>query len=107
MIKDMVNEKSIINAHEIIRDEFKKCNYEQQDSGKKEILTTVVRVKGGKVRVVPVKSNKPMDKSLFLECSKALGRIYVGLPINVGDIICHNILNTGIDIICTKRVDKK
>ena len=49
---------------------------------KKDILTTLVRVKGSKVKVVPVKSTKPIEKTLFIECSKALGRIYVSAPIN-------------------------
>jgi CxxC motif-containing protein len=71
------------------------------------ILTTLVRIKGSKHNVVPVKSTKPIDKKLWLECSKALGRIYVGAPIKIGDMVCKNILNTGVDIICTKNVDKE
>lgn len=71
------------------------------------ILTTLVRIKGVKYNVVPVKSSKPIDKKLWVECSKALSRIYVGAPIKIGDIVCKNILNTGVDIICTKNIDKE
>jgi CxxC motif-containing protein len=74
---------------------------EENDKG---ILTTLVRVKGASVNVVPVKSSKPIDRKLFIECSKALSRIYVGSPIKCGDIICKNILNTGVNIICTRSV---
>lgn len=70
------------------------------------ILTTIVRIKGSNHNVVPVKSTKPIDKKLWIECSKALSRIYVGAPIRIGDMVCKNILNTGVDIICTKNVDK-
>jgi CxxC motif-containing protein len=70
------------------------------------ILTTIVRIKGSNHNVVPVKSTKPIDKKLWIECSKALSRIYVGAPIKIGDMVCKNILNTGVDIICTKNVDK-
>lgn len=71
----------------------------------KDILTTVVRVKGSDThKVVPVKSTGPIDKSLWLECSKCIGRIYVGGQISKGDIICKNILNTGVDIICTRGI---
>lgn len=74
---------------------------------KSDILTTVVRVKGSETRrVIPVKSSEPIDKSLWRECSKCLGRIYVGPQTNVGDVICKNILNTNVDIICTKTVEK-
>ncbi|SKA90929.1 Protein of unknown function [Clostridium sp. USBA 49] len=73
----------------------------------KDFLTTLVRIKGSKYNVAPVKSSKPIDKSLWIECSKALSRIYVGAPIKIGDVICKNILNTGVDIICTKNINKE
>lgn len=70
----------------------------------KGILTTLVRIKGAEFNVVSVKSTHPIDKNLWVECSKALSRLYVGAPIKIGDIICKNILNTGVDIICTKNI---
>ncbi len=76
----------------------------RNDSG---ILTTLVRIKGAKYNVVPVKSSEPIDKKLWIECSKALSRIYVGAPIEMGDVVCKNILNTGVDIICTKSMGKE
>ena len=73
----------------------------------KDILTTVVRVKGSSERkVVSVKSSEPIDKSLWVECSKCLSRIYVGPQTSEGDVICKNILNTGVDIVCTKYAYK-
>lgn len=71
----------------------------------KDILTTLVRIKGPTdLRVVPVKSSKPIDKGLWIECSKALSRVHVGVPIKIGDVVCKNILNTGVDIVCTRNV---
>ncbi len=72
----------------------------------REIFTSIVRIKGSKYRVVPVKSSKPIEKSLLIECSKALSRIHVGAPLKIGDVICRNILNTGVDIICAKNIVK-
>lgn len=72
----------------------------------KDILTTLVRIKGNKISVLPVKSSEPIDKKLWIQCSKALSRIYVGTPIKIGDTICKNILNTGVDIVSAKNVDK-
>lgn len=72
-----------------------------------EIFTSVVRVKGSdKFNVVSVKSNKPVGVSQWIEFSKVLSRIYVGPPTKMGDIICKNILNTGIDIVCTGSIPK-
>ncbi|GIM29389.1 hypothetical protein CPJCM30710_20550 [Clostridium polyendosporum] len=73
-----------------------------------DIFTTVIRIKGSsKFNVVSVKSSKPVDKQLWLEISKILSRVYVGVPTKIGDIICKNILNTGVDIICTKNIPKE
>ena len=78
------------------------CKLNNQDSDK-DIFTSIVRVKGSdKYKVVPVKSSQEVDRSLWIQLSNVIGRIYVSVPIKVGSIICKNILNTGIDIICTR-----
>ena len=72
----------------------------------KDIFTSLVRIKGNEnYKVISVKSNKTIEKYLWREFSKVLSRIYVSTPINIGDIICKNILNTGVDIICTRKID--
>jgi CxxC motif-containing protein len=72
----------------------------------KDIFTSLVRIKSDQsYKVVSVKSNIPIEKHLWREFSKVLSRIYVSTPINIGDIICKNIMNTGVDIVCTKRID--
>lgn len=71
----------------------------------KDVFTSVVRIKGNEnYKVVSVKSNKSIEKSLWREFSKVLSRIYASTPINIGDIICKNIMNTGVDIVCTKKI---
>lgn len=72
---------------------------------KEEIFTSIVRIKGNENhKVVPVKSTQPINISLWIDLSKVISRIYVSIPIKVGDLICKNIMNTGIDIICTKDI---
>ena len=71
------------------------------------VLTTLVRLKCSNLcKVVPVKSSKPINKKLWIECSKALSRIHVGPPVKIGDVVCNNILNTRVDIICTKNIER-
>lgn len=79
---------------------------EEEYDNNSEIFTTLVRIKGAKCNVVPVKSVLPIDKKMWVECSKALSRLYVGAPIKIGDVVCKNLLNTGVDIVCTKNVYK-
>ena len=72
----------------------------------RDVFTSLVRVKGNSnYKVVSVKSDKIIEKHLWRELSKVLSRIYVSTPINIGDIICKNIMNTGIDIVCTRRIN--
>ena len=72
-----------------------------------EIFTSLVRVKGdSKHKVISVKSSKKVARKLFIEFSKVLSRIYVSKTIDVNDIVCRNILNTGVDILCTRRIKR-
>ena len=74
----------------------------------KEIFTSVVRVKGSeRDKVIPVKSSAEVEKSKWIQLSKVISRLYVSVPIKKGSIICKNILNTGLDIICTKDILSK
>ena len=73
---------------------------------KKDIFTSLVRVKGNpNYKVISVKSTEPIEKSLWKEVSKVLSRIYISPPIDIGDIICKNIINSGIDIVSTRKID--
>ena len=74
----------------------------------KEIFTSVVRVKGSeRYKVIPVKSSAEVEKSKWIQLSKVISRLYVSVHIKKGSIICKNILNTGLDIICTKDILSK
>lgn len=74
----------------------------------KDIFTSLVRAKRNDIcNVIPVKSSEAVDKALWIEFSKVLSRMYVSIPIKVGSIVCKNILNTGIDIICTRDINKE
>lgn len=73
---------------------------------KDELFTSVVRLRGSKTHnVVPVKSSKPVEHDKWIEFSKILSRLYVSVPTKIGTVVCRNILNTGIDIICTKNIN--
>lgn len=103
-IINMDNYEDVVKIKEIECATESESNESKYSEG---ILTTLVRIKGADCRVVPVKSSGPISKKMWVECSKALSRIYVGAPIRIGDIVCSNILNTGVDIICARNVKKQ
>ncbi|MEW9097220.1 MAG: DUF1667 domain-containing protein [Clostridiaceae bacterium] len=109
------NDKCVINMQWDDDDAFEisgnNCNdgiyyAKEERKNNKDIFTTLVRIKGADCNVVPVKSSKTIDKKLWIDCSKALSMLYVGAPVKIGDIVCHNLLNTGVDILCTRNIDK-
>lgn len=80
--------------------------------GKKEvtdptrIVTTTVRVSGGTENMVSVKTESDIPKEKIFDCIHALKDIIVPAPIHIGDIIIHNVANTGVNIIATKNITK-
>ena len=63
-------------------------------------ITTTVRCKNGSV--IPVKTEKPIDKDKIFECMKILNSVICDLPISVGDVIMENVC--GSRIVATKNV---
>ena len=68
------------------------------------IVTSTVRVKGGHLPVVSVKTASDIPKGKIGECVKALKDICVEAPVHIGDIILENAADTGVNIIATKDV---
>ncbi len=82
--------------------------YAQKEvSNPTRIVTSTVRVSGGKSDMVSVKTKEDIPKGKIFECVKALKNVEVQAPIRIGDVIVSNIADTGIDVIATKNVENK
>lgn len=71
------------------------------------IVTTSVGIVGGVFDTLSVKTEKDIPKDKIEECIKELKDIVVKAPVKIGDIIVSNIANTGVNIIATRKIDKK
>jgi CxxC motif-containing protein len=71
----------------------------------RRILTTTVRVYGGEAPLTSVKTDKPLPKGKIMDCMKCLNQVRLTAPVAVGNIVVENILDTGVNIIVTKKVD--
>ena len=71
------------------------------------ILTTTVFVDDGEQILLPVRSERGVHKDLILNCIKILSKIRVKAPIKQKDIIYKNILETGVNIIASRDINKK
>lgn len=67
---------------------------------------TTVRVEGGRIPVLSVRSTEPVPKNMLMACALELAKIVVSAPVRLGDTIVKNILNLRIDIVATKDVER-
>jgi len=69
------------------------------------IVTSTVKVTGGKSSMVSVKTKSDIPKEKMFECVKALKEVEVQAPIAIGDVVLSNVAGTGVDIVATKDVE--
>lgn len=69
------------------------------------IVTSTVRVSGGSIPMVSVKTKEDIPKDKIFECVRALKGIQVPAPVHIGDIILKNVADTGVDIVATKNAE--
>ncbi|MEG1310623.1 MAG: DUF1667 domain-containing protein [Romboutsia sp.] len=58
------------------------------------------------LRDFSTKRNDSIPKGMIFNIMKILDNIVIDSQINVGDIIVKNILNTGVDIVSIKSMDR-
>lgn len=84
-----------------------------EEYAKKEVIsptrmvTSTVRVRGGKTPVVAVKTESDIPKGKIGICMKELKQIEVEAPVNMGQIILKNVAGTGVDMVATNTVEKQ
>lgn len=71
------------------------------------IVTTTVRVDGGKVPMINVKTEQDIPKDKIFECIAALRGVTVKAPVHIGDIILENVADTGVNIVAAGNVEYK
>ncbi len=71
------------------------------------IVTSTVRVIGGDIAMVSVKTQNDIPKEKIMEIMKCLDDITVQAPVQIGDIILENAADTGVNIIASKNVSLK
>ena len=67
-------------------------------------MTSTVRVAGGRLAMVSVKTASDIPKGKIFDCVKALKDVEVKAPVKIGDVIVENVAGTGVNIIATKNV---
>lgn len=71
----------------------------------KRVVTTIVAIDGGEQLYLPVISDGQVPKQMLWDCVELLKRTKVRPPIEMGDIVVEDILDTGINIISAKSIE--
>ena len=68
------------------------------------IVMSTVRVDGGELPVVSVKTSGDITKGRMFDCMKAINKVHVKAPVSIGDVVLKDVLGLGVDIVATKNV---
>jgi CxxC motif-containing protein len=67
------------------------------------ILTSTVLAKGLPLKMVPVRTDRPIPKGRLMEAMREIRRLRIDKPVQVGDVIAQNFLGLGVDLISTRE----
>lgn len=79
-----------------------KAHAEKEVTHPTRIVTSTVKVEGGQLPVVSVKTASDIPKEKMFECVQALRDVIVKAPVHIGDVVLKNAAGTGVDVIATK-----
>lgn len=72
----------------------------------KRVLTSTVKILNSlDIKVVPIKTSKPIPKDKIFDVIKEINKITLNRPIKIHQVVIKNVLNLGADIITTKEID--
>ena len=77
---------------------------EKEVTNPTRIVTSTVRIKGDRNRVVSVKTASDIPKGKIMECIHALEDVSVTCPVHMGDVILENVAGTGVNVIATRSI---
>ena len=80
------------------------AKYAQQECTLPErVITAVIPVEGSDTPL-SVKTKQPVPKKLIFDVMDELRKVRISPPVQIGQVIVKNILNTGSDIVATRNL---
>lgn len=69
------------------------------------VLTTTVRIEGGDIAMLPVRTERAVPKKDLIKAMRRIASIVVHAPISVGDVVCNDVAD-GIPLIACRNIGK-
>jgi CxxC motif-containing protein len=70
------------------------------------VLPTSVKVHNGEWPLVSVKTDRPVPKDLITEIMKLVRSLAVEAPIDIGQVIAEDLLDTDANLVATRNVQR-
>ena len=70
------------------------------------IITSTVKIKAKNAVRLSVKTAQAIPKGKMFDCMRELDKVMVEAPIHIGDVVIHNICDTGVNVIATKDIEE-
>lgn len=72
----------------------------------RRIVTSLVRVTGGELPVVSVKTAADIPKDRISQCIRELKALQLQAPVRMGQVVLEDVCGTGIRVVATRGVAK-
>lgn len=69
------------------------------------IVTSTVRLEGGCIAALPVKTKSDIPKDKIFDIMEELKNVVVKAPVQIGDIVVDNVAETGVPVIAVKDIN--
>lgn len=70
----------------------------------RRIVTSSVKVQGGHLPCVSVKTETDIPKDQIFACVRALKDVVLTAPVEIGKVVAENVAGTGVNVIATKQI---
>lgn len=100
-----------LQAGQVVRVEGNGCKRglryaEKEVTNPTRIVTTIVPIRGGREKMLSVKTRTDIPKVKVRDCVRALKQVTAEAPVRIGDVVLANVAETGVDVIATKSIEK-
>ncbi len=100
---------AIVEGKELVELQGQSCRrgvafVQEELAAPRRMLTTTVRVRGGSLPLVPVRSREPLPKGLLFEVADHLRSLVLEAPVHEHQVILADALHSGVDIIASREV---
>ena len=68
-------------------------------------ITSSIKVTNRDYTLVSVKTTKPVPKDQIFAVMEEIDKLSASAPTHIGDVVKHDILGLGVDIIITKNIE--